>query len=107
MLEINNTNWSSIDSLVEWKQLRKETLNLKIWQQKLPKLKSKGGGGGGGGGGKEKKKKKTGKKKEYSRNLVVNLAFLLFLSAFLKDIHHILWAIKYILCVYKPVTLSK
>ena len=59
-----------------------------------------------GGGGKEKKKKNW-KKKEYSRNLVVNLAFLLFLSAFLKDIHHILWAIKYILCVYKPVTLSK
>ena len=61
MLEINNTNRSSIDSLVEWKQLRKETLNLKIWQQKLPKLKSKGGGGGGGG---KEKKKKTGKKKE-------------------------------------------
>ena len=59
MLEINNTNRSSIDSLVEWKQLRKETLNLKIWQQKLPKLKSKGGGGGGGG----KEKKKNWKKK--------------------------------------------
>ena len=56
MLEINNTNRSSIDSLVEWKQLRKETLNLKIWQQKLPKLKSKEEE-------EEKKKKKTGKKK--------------------------------------------
>ena len=58
MLEINNTNRSSIDSLVEWKQLRKETLNLKIWQQKLPKLKSKEEEEE-----KKKKKKKTGKKK--------------------------------------------
>ena len=54
----------------------------------------------------EEEEKKKLEKKEYSRNLVVNLALLIFLSAFLKDTHHISWAIKYILCVYKPVNLS-